>query len=181
MPYERDYHEHVLPAAGRHLSCLGGPASLSKKFASYIDPGFDNVRDRSLEHLSKCYAYGVHYEGRWLIDRIAKNQLDPMLDRLLDFKPEWFDFTETPPAWRSRAYRAYTWLRRMGWVPERAVDFLERHPGAVTGAAAPLFAAVDAGLELRRSIVKPVEHWKSWEYTGVDGRPLGGKEASAQR
>ncbi|MEX0874332.1 MAG: hypothetical protein WD646_13180 [Actinomycetota bacterium] len=179
MPYERDYHEHVLPAAGRHLSCLGGVESLSRKFASYIDPGFDNSRDRSVEHLAKCYEYGVHYEGRWLIDRIRDEQLDPMLRRLFEFKPEWFDFTQTRPAWRSRAYRAYTWLRRMGWLPERTLDFFERHPRAVTGTGAPIFAAVDACLELRRTIVKPVEHWKSWEYVGVNGRPLLGNELSS--
>ena len=174
MPYERDYHELVLPAAGRHLSCLGGATTLSKKFASYIDPGFDNERDRSIEHLSQCFLYGVHYEGRWLIDRIARSQLDPMLSRLYESKPEWFDFEQAPPAWRSRGYRGYTWLRRMGWVPERALSFIDDHPGSVTGAGAPVFAAIDAFLQLRRAIVKPVEHWKSWDYAGVDGKPLPG-------
>jgi hypothetical protein len=181
MPYERNYHEHVLSAAGRHLSSLGGAASLSKKFASYIDTGFDNALDRSLEHLTKCYEYGVHYEGRWLIDRIRKEQLDPMLSRLLEYKPEWFDFSETPPAWRSRAYRAYTWLRRMGVLPERSFAFLDRHPSAVTGSGAPVFAALDAALALRRAIFKPQEHWKSWEYATFEGNPLGSRDPRVTR
>ena len=174
MPFERDYHELVLPSAGRHLSSLGGAATLSKKFASYIDPGFDNERDRSIDHLSQCFRYGVHYEGRWLIDRIPQSQLDSMLSRLYESKPDWFDFAEAPPAWRSRSYRGYTWLRRMNWVPERALSFIDDHPGSVTGAGAPIFAAVDAFLQVRRAIVKPIEHWKSWEYAGVNGQPLPG-------
>jgi beta-1,4-mannosyl-glycoprotein beta-1,4-N-acetylglucosaminyltransferase len=167
-----DYRELVLPSAGYHVSSIGTPLTLADKFASFAHSEYDNERDRALVHLERCFQFGVHFDGRWLIDRLKRDELGPMLERLYAYKPEWFDFTQIDSRWKARGYRGYTWLRRQGWLPNGLFDLIDRHPRAVVGPGSPIFVGLDSCLEMRRSAFRTGDHWKLWRYGTVDGRPL---------
>jgi hypothetical protein len=115
-----------------------------RKFDAYSHQEYNTARNRRFAHLERCIAYGVYFTGRDMLRRLAPSELDPLLTRLQEFRPGWFNF-DPPPAWvKGHAYCGYTWLRQARFVPDALVDTLDEHPDVVTGPGAPLFAGIDS-------------------------------------
>ncbi len=148
------YREVHLAGAGVHLSFLGGVGAIRTKLASYAHQEFTVQRFSGAPHLERCVEFGVHFQGRDVVRRLRRDELDPLLRRLSEQPAAsmFFDFRAPAPRVRARAYCGYTWLRTRARTRDGLVRFVDRHPGAAVGAGAPLFWAVDAALRARRRL-----------------------------
>lgn len=147
------YREHQLAEAGVHMSFMGGAEGVRRKVAAYSHQEFNTDRFRGAPHLERCITYGVHFQGRDALRRLTRPMLPPLLRRLSErpVSAGFFDFRPSDVSQlQTRAYRGYTWLRTRSRAPDAVLAWLDRHPGAVVGAGAPVLWSLDAVLRARR-------------------------------
>jgi beta-1,4-mannosyl-glycoprotein beta-1,4-N-acetylglucosaminyltransferase len=142
-PAKRGRREPVLGSAGRHLANLGGAALLREKLTAYSHQEQNTERNRRPGHLERCAYYGVHFGGRDMVRRLDASQLDPLLERLREYRADWFNFEPAPRWLESHAFAAYTFIRQSAHVHDSVIDFLDKHIWMVTGPGAPAFATID--------------------------------------
>lgn len=155
------YQEMQLDQAGVHLSFLGGAESIRSKLAAYSHQEFNNERFMGAPHLERCVEYGVFYDGRDVVHRLRRHQLNPLLRRLSErsSSSSLFNFDAPPLSpLRTRAYCGYTWLRGRRRVPDRFLQLVDRHPSATVGAGSLAFWTLDAALRARRRL-RPAAEW----------------------
>jgi len=146
------FRQHIVDGVGVHVSYLGGADAVRKKFRGHPDTYLDTPRSQRPGFIELCIEFGVHFEGRYLLDRLSPQDLPPILQRLRAIAPHLFDFSPAPHGDAARALAGYAWLRQSQRFPQRIVDWLDAHPDVVTnGAGKPLFRALDGALRFRRN------------------------------
>jgi len=152
------YRQRIVSGCGVHVSYLGGAEAVRAKFAGHPEADVLTARGDEHGHVDRLVHYGVHYEGRYVLRRVPRAELTPLLARLYEFAPPMFDFTPAPSLRAANALCGYAWLRHHGRLPPRVLDELDAHPRAVVGFGAPVFAAVHAVLARnRRRLPAPEE------------------------
>ena len=147
------FRQRIVDGVGVHVSYLGGPDAVRKKFAGHPDTYLNTPRYLRPGYLERCIEHGVHFEGRQLLRRLRLDELPPVLQRAHAIAPHLFDFSPAPRAAAAHALCGYAWLRRSPRFPQRTVDWLDAHPDVVTkGSGAPLFRALDGALQFRRRV-----------------------------
>lgn len=148
-----DFQQRIVDGTGVHVSYLGGADAVREKFRRIADPALNTALSQSPGFIERCIEYGVHFEGRDLLHRVRREELPPLLQRLLQKAPHLFNFSPAPAERAARALAGYAWLRRSPRMPQRVVDRLDEYPERVTnGAATPLFRALDGALRVRRRL-----------------------------
>ena len=148
-----DFRQRIVDGVGVHVSYLGGADAVRKKFRGHPDTYLDTPRSQRPGFIERCIEYGVHFEGRHLLHRVRREDLPPLLRRLLEKAPDLLNFSPAPAEGAARALAGYAWMRGSPRLPQRVVDWLDEHPKQVTnGAATPLFRALDGALRFRRRI-----------------------------
>jgi hypothetical protein len=138
----------VIPAAGCHLSFLGGQDAVAAKLRATPHQEFAVPALRRPRHLARCVALGVHVAGVYAIKRRRRERLPSMLVPLTSMHPELFDFRPGPPRLVVLLYLAYARIRPR--LPLRLLDVIDAHPmpfGVVFG---PLVLVFDRVLRAAR-------------------------------
>ncbi len=145
------FRQRIVDGCGVHISYVGGPDAVRKKFLGHPDTYLGDARYHRPGFIEWCIRFGVHFEGWGVLRRIRLDEMPAVLQRLYARAPHLFDFTPAPPAAKTHALSGYALLRRSSSFPHRAIDWLDAHPRWVTdGAAMPLFFAVDGARHVRR-------------------------------
>ena len=148
-----DFQQRIVDGMGVHVSYLGGADAVRKKFRGHPDTYLDTPRSQRRGFIERCIEYGVHFEGRHLLHRVRREDLPPVLRRLLEKAPHLLNFSPAPAEGTARALSGYAWIRRSPRLPQRVVDRLDEHPELVTrGAGRPVFRALDGVLRFRRRV-----------------------------
>lgn len=157
------YRETLLPGAGWHVSYLGGPADLVRKLGAFSHQELNTARDREPRHLERMYRHRVDLTGRRLLEVVGVDDLDATQQALRAIRPDWFDDDgSTPPRWRRRGVRTWTWARRSPRLPDwlvRGLDPVIDRPTAGLPVLAVLAAADRVRESRRRHRPAPVS-WK---------------------
>jgi hypothetical protein len=143
------YHQVIVGDCGVHVSYTGGIDTVLEKFGTLANEELRTGRPERA-HVRRLLDLGIHFEGRYVLDRRAESALPPVLRRLYGRAPELFDFGAPPATAQARAYCGYTWVRYRGRIPRGIRRGFDARPDLVTGAAGPLFRGLHAGLEARR-------------------------------
>ena len=139
---------HVTPAAGCHLSYLGGRDAVAAKLRATPHREFAVPALTRPRHLERCVALGVHVAGVYAIRRRRRQRLPSMLMPLARTHPELFDFRRGPPRYVVLIYLAYARIRTR--LPGRLLDVIDAHPlpfGLVFG---PFLLAFDRAVRTAR-------------------------------
>jgi beta-1,4-mannosyl-glycoprotein beta-1,4-N-acetylglucosaminyltransferase len=158
------YVEEFIPDAGWHLSFLGGVDAIRAKWAAYSHQEYNTEVDRAPGHLERCFRYGVHFQGRILLRKIPRTETHPVLLKLERVREDFFRFEAPPPVLARRAYRGWTWLRRMLPLPHRLRVAIDSHR-VLYLLISPLLLLVDmalAGIRRVRSR-RPLYESRRWE------------------
>jgi hypothetical protein len=158
------YVEEYLPDAGWHVSFLGGEQAVRAKWASYSHQEYNTEVDRAPGHLERCFRYGVHFQGRVLLEKLRHDEVDPGLLSLKEIRPDFFRFEKPAHPAARRSYRAWTWLRRTYRVPAPLRVAVDRH-GVLYLLCSPFLLVLDAALETARRIRRRRSQFASvpWE------------------
>jgi hypothetical protein len=132
---------HVIPAAGCHLSYLGGRDAVAAKLQAtphreLAVPALSRAR-----HLDRCVALGVQVAGAYAIRRRRRERLPSMLLPLTPTHPELFDFRPGAPRLVVLVYRAYARVRTR--LPLRLLDLIDAHPAPFGVVFGPILLIAD--------------------------------------
>ena len=141
-------NEHVIPAAGCHLSFLGGQDAVATKLRSTPHQEFAVPALCRPRHLARCVALGVHVAGAYAIKRRRRERLPSMLVPLAKMHPELFDFRPGAPRAVVLLYLAYARIRPR--LPLRLLDVIDAHPMPFGLAFGPPVLAFDRVLRAAR-------------------------------
>ena len=140
---------HLTPAAGCHLSYLGGQAAVAAKLHSTPHREFAVPALTRPRHLDRCVALGVHVAGAYAIERRRRQRLPSMLAPLAEAHPELFDFRPGPPRYVVLVYLAYARIRAR--LPLGLLDVIDAHPLPFGVAFGPFLLAFDRALRTART------------------------------
>jgi beta-1,4-mannosyl-glycoprotein beta-1,4-N-acetylglucosaminyltransferase len=135
-------NDHLLPAAGCHVSFMGGRDAVADKLRAFAHQEFSVPALGGQHHIDRCLALGVHIAGAYAIARRRREQLPAMLRLLEEMHPDLFDFRPGPPRLVALVYLAYTRLRPR--MPLRLLSVIDAHPvtfGLVFGPPLLIFDA----------------------------------------
>jgi Glycosyltransferase family 17 len=132
---------HLTPAAGCHLSFLGGQGAVAAKLGATPHREFAVPELTRPRHLKRCVALGVHVAGVYAIKRRRRQHLPSMLLPLAQTHPELFDFRRGPPRYVVLIYLAYARIRPR--LPLRLLDVIDAHPVSFGLVFGPLLVAFD--------------------------------------
>jgi hypothetical protein len=119
-------NDHLIPAAGCHLSFLGGEDAVAAKLRATPHQEFAVPALSRSRHLARCVTLGVHVAGVYAIKRRRRERLPSMLVPLTNMHPELFDFRPGPPRPVVLIYLAYARIRPQ--LPLRLLDVIDTHP-----------------------------------------------------
>jgi beta-1,4-mannosyl-glycoprotein beta-1,4-N-acetylglucosaminyltransferase len=151
--------QHQVPAAGVHVSGMGGRAAIDRKLDITAQQEWNRSEVRDHAHLQRCIANRVHFQA-WPLEVVPEPELHRVVRRLHEVRPDLFDFDPPPALPGRRAFLAYTWLRNRGALGPVG-RLLERRPGLVTGAGRPLFGLADRVLQTGRRRKLRAPYWKA--------------------
>jgi hypothetical protein len=137
---------HVVPAAGCHLSYLGGRDAVAAKLRATPHREFAVPALSRPRHLDRCVALGVHVAGAYAIKRRRRDRLPPMLLALADTHPYLFDFRRGRPRMVVLLYLAYARTRRR--LPLRLLDLIDAHPLPFALVCGPFLLVSDGALRM---------------------------------
>jgi len=121
--------EEVVPAAGWHVSFLGGVDALIKKLGDYSHQELNTVINRRREFLEACVRYGAHFAGWTPLRKLGRGELPPPVEELSERHPVLFDFSAPPRRAASLTWCGWAWIR--GRAPTSVSARLDAHPRAV--------------------------------------------------
>jgi hypothetical protein len=149
------FRQRIVDNCGVHISYSGGPDAVRKKFLGHPDTYLGDARYHLPGYIEWCIEYGVNFEGLGVLQRIPRDALPPILERLYARAPHLFDFTPAPSPARTQALSGYALIRRSRRFPHHAVEWFDARPGWITGGPAmPLFFSVERARRIRRRLWK---------------------------
>jgi hypothetical protein len=150
---------HVTPAAGCHLSYLGGRDAVEAKLRATPHQEFALPALSRPRHLARCVALGVHVAGVYAIKRRGRDHLPSMLLPLTSMHPELFDFRPGPPRPVVLLYLAYARIRTR--LPLRLLDVIDAHPVPFGLAFGPFLLVFDRALRAARKYRVRHRAWRA--------------------
>jgi beta-1,4-mannosyl-glycoprotein beta-1,4-N-acetylglucosaminyltransferase len=119
-----------LENAGWHLSYMGGIDAINKKLGEFSHSELDIPKVRDSKYLENCMRLGVDFKGKFILKRLDKTELEPMLQRLEAQWPETFLFPKHRNALTALlaiVYRRYARLRFLYELPSQFSQFIDSH------------------------------------------------------
>jgi Glycosyltransferase family 17 len=105
--------ERVISDGGRHFTTLGEINRVAAKFETYSHAEMDNPREKSRGYLSRAQEMGLDPFSRELVTVAGPSQLCSTQRRLLEMRPDLFDFGELPNRNHRELFRWYAiWRAR---------------------------------------------------------------------
>lgn len=141
------YVEEFVPDAGWHLSFLGGPDAIRRKWAAYSHQDFNTGVDAYPGHLERCLRHGVHFQGRILLRKLTVVSEESR--RLASLRADFLRIDKPTFSPAARAYRGWTWARRHPAMPAWLRRTVDDH-AVVRCLLSPMGWLLDVALNVRR-------------------------------
>lgn len=117
--------DRVVADGGRHFTTLGDIGALAAKFESYSHAEMDNAREKSDGYLARAQRMGLDLFSRELVDVVGPSGLCGLQRRLLQSRPELFDFGELPTQTQRELFRWYAVWRARQPLDDPLVERLD--------------------------------------------------------
>lgn len=142
------YVEDYVPAAGRHLSFLGGADAIRQKLSAYSHQEYDDDRYRGAGHLEQVIRRGIHLDGVFEVRRLPPEEFDEVITAAAEQNEDLVNLTRAPARLRRDAYRLATRLRTTDRA--RPLTTIASGRAWVVDALSPLLAPMQRLIDARR-------------------------------